>query len=81
MAVTKALTPRSMINALDRSMARIEFAPDGTILDANQNFLDVMGYTLDEIRGRHHSIFLRRRSHPLERRLQRFLGSSADRDV
>jgi methyl-accepting chemotaxis protein len=39
-------------------MARIEFAPDGTILDANQNFLDVMGYTLSEIRGKKHSLFV-----------------------
>ncbi len=58
MAATKALTSRSMMNALDRSMARIEFAPDGTILDANRNFTDLLGYSLDEIRGRHHSIFV-----------------------
>jgi methyl-accepting chemotaxis protein len=36
----------------------IEFALDGTILNANKNFLAVMGYTLDEIRGRHHSLFV-----------------------
>ena len=44
--------------ALNRSQAMIEFALDGTILTANENFLDAMGYTLDEIQGRHHSIFL-----------------------
>jgi methyl-accepting chemotaxis protein len=44
--------------AIDRSQAVIEFATDGTILDANQNFLDTMGYTLAEIRGRHHAIFV-----------------------
>ena len=44
--------------ALSRSLATIEFALDGTILDANQNFLTVMGYTLDEIRGRQHSLFV-----------------------
>merc|ERR1712224_548786 len=31
---------------------------DGTILDANQNFLDVMGYSLDEVKGKHHRIFV-----------------------
>jgi methyl-accepting chemotaxis protein len=58
MAATKALPLRSTMNALNRSMGRIEFAPDGTILDANRNFTDLMGYSLDEIRGRHHSIFV-----------------------
>lgn len=47
-----------IVTALNRSQAMIAFAPDGTVLDANQNFLDVMGYTLAEIRGRHHSIFV-----------------------
>ncbi|MBG78811.1 MAG: chemotaxis protein [Alphaproteobacteria bacterium] len=46
-----------ILDALDRSNATIEFELDGTILTANQNFLDVMGYTLDEIKGRHHSMF------------------------
>ena len=44
--------------ALNRSQAVIEFAPDGTILDANVNFLSVMGYTLSEIKGKHHSMFV-----------------------
>ena len=46
------------LEALDRSQAIIEFAPDGTILTANANFLSIMGYTLDEIRGRPHAIFV-----------------------
>src|SRR5438094_298915 len=46
------------LNALDRSQAIIEFKPDGTIIDANQNFLDAVGYRLDEIQGRHHSLFV-----------------------
>lgn len=58
MAAKKAISPRSLVNALDRSMARIEFAPDGTIIDANEQFLHLMGYSLDEIRGRHHSMFV-----------------------
>jgi methyl-accepting chemotaxis protein len=44
--------------AIDRSIAVIEFAMDGRILDANENFLKVLGYTLDEIQGRHHSMFV-----------------------
>jgi len=58
MAINKSISLRYIVDALDRSMARIEFALDGTILDANENFLSLMGYTLDEIRGRPHSIFV-----------------------
>lgn len=43
--------------AMQRSQATIEFAPDGTIMDANDRFLDSMGYTRAEIVGRHHRIF------------------------
>jgi methyl-accepting chemotaxis protein len=46
------------IAAIDRAQATIEFDLDGTILSANQNFLETMGYSLDEIRGRHHSMFV-----------------------
>ena len=31
---------------------------DGTIIDANDNFLQVLGYTLDEVKGKHHSMFV-----------------------
>jgi len=55
---TKTLTPASIATALDRSMARIEFLLDGTIVTANDNFLNLLGYTLDEIRGRHHEMFV-----------------------
>ena len=44
--------------ALDRSQAIIEFDLDGIILTANRNFLDTMGYGLDEIQGKHHSLFV-----------------------
>ena len=44
--------------ALDRVQAIIEFDLQGTILNANANFLKVLGYTLEEIRGKHHSIFV-----------------------
>lgn len=43
--------------ALDRSLAIIEFTPDGTILGANDNFLQTMGYGPGEIKGKHHRIF------------------------
>jgi methyl-accepting chemotaxis protein len=46
------------VAALDRSQAVIEFKPDGTIITANKNFLDALGYTLDEIEGKHHSMFV-----------------------
>lgn len=44
--------------ALDRSQSVIEFDLAGNILDANDNFLSTMGYAIDEIRGKHHSIFI-----------------------
>jgi PAS domain S-box-containing protein len=44
--------------AIDRSLALIEFNVDGTIIDANTNFLQAMGYRLDEIRGQHHRMFV-----------------------
>ena len=54
----RALDSDGQIAALHRSQAVIAFDPTGTILDANQNFLDAVGYRLDEIRGRHHSMFV-----------------------
>ena len=48
----------SQIQAIHRAQAVIEFALDGTILDANQNFLALMGYSLAEVRGKHHKIFV-----------------------
>ena len=47
----------AVFDALDRSMAVISFTPSGEILDANRNFLDAVGYSLDEVRGRHHRMF------------------------
>lgn len=54
---------RALMHAIDHSRARIEFAPDGTILDANSNFLIVMGYSLGELRGQNHTMLM----HPTER--------------
>lgn len=50
---------QSIIEALNKSLAVIRFDTQGIILDANQNFLNLMGYTLDEIVGQHHRIFLK----------------------
>ncbi len=47
----------AIYKALDRSMAIIEFTPDGYIVNANQNFLKAMGYQLNEIRQQHHRMF------------------------
>ena len=44
--------------AIGKAQAVIEFTMDGTIVDANENFLKTLGYTLDEIKGRHHSMFV-----------------------
>ena len=46
-----------LIKALSRSTAVIEFKLDGTILTANENFLNTVHYTLAEIVGKHHSLF------------------------
>ncbi|KAE9644366.1 methyl-accepting chemotaxis protein [Pseudomonas sp. PB106] len=45
------------LQAIDRAMAVIEFNLDGSILTANQNFLTRMGYTLAELKGKHHRLF------------------------
>ena len=44
--------------SIDRSQAMVEFTPDGTILNANRNFLETMGYTLNDIKGQHHRMFV-----------------------
>lgn len=46
------------INAVSKSQAVIEFSMDGKILNANENFISTMGYSLAEIKGQHHSMFV-----------------------
>lgn len=46
------------LSALENTSAIIEFAMDGTILEANTNFCAITGYAPDELRGRHHSLFV-----------------------
>lgn len=47
-----------IIEAINKSSATIEFCSNGFIIDANDNFLKLMGYKLHEITGKHHSIFI-----------------------
>jgi methyl-accepting chemotaxis protein len=50
-------TYKAIINAINKSQGTIEFDMDGTIITANDNFLKVLGYTLEEVKGKHHRIF------------------------
>ena len=49
---------QSKLQAIGRSQATIEFTMDGLVITANDNFLTAMGYRLDEIKGRHHRMFV-----------------------
>lgn len=46
------------LNALSRVMGKVEFSLDGTILDANPRFLDIVGYQLEELKGQHHRLLV-----------------------
>ncbi len=50
----------SKLKAIGRSMAVVEFSPDGRVMSANDNFLQAMHYTLNEVVGKHHSLFCTR---------------------
>ncbi|MWK57037.1 methyl-accepting chemotaxis protein [Metapseudomonas otitidis] len=47
----------SYVNAINHAMAAIEFDLEGRVVGANANFLGLMGYSLDEVQGKHHSLF------------------------
>jgi methyl-accepting chemotaxis protein len=47
-----------LVKAMDISLAIIQFDPGGNILEANKNFLSLMDYSMEELRGRHHRIFI-----------------------
>lgn len=53
----QATKSHQILESLKNSVAFIEFTPDGTIVDANDNFLTAVGYSLAEIKGKHHRIF------------------------
>lgn len=57
-AKLKSADTDGQINAISKAQAVIEFEPDGTIIDANQNFLSTLGYEKKEIVGKHHSMFV-----------------------
>jgi methyl-accepting chemotaxis protein len=56
--VTELRKHAGMLEALSKAQAVIEFGMDGTIQHANGNFLATVGYRLDEVVGRHHSMFV-----------------------
>nr|WP_233061402.1 PAS domain S-box protein [Parvularcula mediterranea] len=56
--VTASLTRDALLKAFDTTQALIEFSVDGTIRDANDNFLAAVGYEKDEIVGQHHRMFV-----------------------
>ncbi|TQV80620.1 methyl-accepting chemotaxis protein [Denitrobaculum tricleocarpae] len=57
-ALSNSTEMASMLDALNKSQAVIQFTPDGHIITANENFLSTMGYRLEEIEGQHHSMFV-----------------------
>lgn len=52
-----AFDPAGLAAAVDRSLAVVELEPDGTVVTANANFLDLTGYALEGVRGQHHRLF------------------------
>lgn len=53
-----AVADRSVVDAISRSMALVEFTLDGTVISANENFLRLMGYRAAEVQGHPHTMFL-----------------------
>ncbi|MES2206406.1 MAG: PAS domain S-box protein [Pseudomonadota bacterium] len=56
--INKNSNYEGQLNAIHKSQAVIEFDMSGKVLMANDNFLNVLGYSLDEIKGQHHSLFV-----------------------
>ncbi|HGF7201518.1 TPA: methyl-accepting chemotaxis protein [Vibrio cholerae] len=56
-AFLKARDDADVLASADENFAIIQFQPDGTILNANKNFLSAVGYSIEEIKGKHHRIF------------------------
>ena len=53
-----SLELQAKFDAISKVQAIIEFNMDGTIITANENFLTTLGYNLNEIQGKHHSLFV-----------------------
>jgi methyl-accepting chemotaxis protein len=58
MAIAKVMTASRVVEAMQHSLARVDFDLDGTVLDANDNFLALMGYAKGEVVGQKHVIFM-----------------------
>jgi PAS domain S-box-containing protein len=54
----RQLDNENVVKAIDSSFAVVEFEPTGVILNANQNFAALMGYSISEMKGRHHRLFV-----------------------
>lgn len=59
-AKLQAADSAGQLAAINKSQAVIEFELDGTIRDANENFLKTLGYRLEDVKGKHHSMFVER---------------------
>ena len=57
-SMTRAADDKSRVDAISRAQAVIDFSPDGVVLTANENFLKIMGYRLEDIVGQHHRMFV-----------------------
>jgi methyl-accepting chemotaxis protein len=57
-AMRKSHDYEGQLKAVNKAQAVIEFNLDGTILTANENFLKATGYSLEEVKGKHHSMFV-----------------------
>ena len=55
--LTLAAQHKAMVEAMGRSQAIIEFNLDGTIITANENFLKTLGYSIEQVVGKHHRMF------------------------
>ncbi|MGH1413221.1 MAG: methyl-accepting chemotaxis protein [Pelagimonas sp.] len=55
---TRHRDDEALLEMIESTQAVIHFEPDGTVLKANQNFLDALGYDLDEIKGQKHAMFV-----------------------
>lgn len=55
-AATCRMVSEAQLSAIDKAMCRVEFAPDGTIVDVNDNFAKVFGYDPQELIGQHHKV-------------------------
>ncbi len=51
-------TAQTFMDVIDRTQATIQFEPNGTIITANANFLNALGYSIEEVEGKHHSMFV-----------------------